>query len=406
MQRIGLYYPYIHCRDERWLKLTALYWPKLARVVPDGYPVADSDTVAALDDGLGGFLQPTSPGAAAEAVAPLFLELLREHGVALRAIHGISETQRAHGYRVMAEASAPAVGMRTRVAQRRLGLAALHEDEVAPALRNALLEHRLAFATARTHPPYRYGIPWLAMSPRLAWLYKCVLTDELARRTRFAPLTDQSVSHAVHGWDAGLVARALLDLGDHTPPSPAESLEQAVGLLSLRLVVPENLDAVPVEKIVRLRTRHRAEFDAFTNAVSTVTKNLRESLGSIDDPDALRQYLELAIAQSFETPLADLRKSMNFLGITTTFGAMNSKFELGTATALLLGGIPAGQPLVMASGAVLGLAALRHSTARARDAQLRTTPTAYLLRVEKDLRPRQLHKRVTRGLGRIAGTSI
>ncbi|MFD7981018.1 DUF6236 family protein [Streptomyces sp. NPDC059071] len=406
MHRIGLYYPYIHCRDERWLKLTALYWPKLARVVPDGYPVADSDTVAALDDGLGGFLQATSPHAAAEAVAPLFLDLLREHGEALRAVHGIGETHRAHGDRVMAEASAPADGILARTVQRRHVLAALHEEEVAPELREALVEHRLSFATVRTRPPYRYGVPWLAMSPRLAWVYKCVLTDELARRTRFTPVTDQPVSHAVHGWDSRLLARALLDLGDHAAPAPAESLEQAVGLLSLRLVVPEDLDAVPVEKIVRLRTRHRAEFDAFTGAVGTVAKGLRESLGSIDDPDALRQHVDLAVAQSFATPLAELRKAMNFLGITTAFGAMNTKFELGTATALVLGGLPSGQPLVTASGAVLGLAALRHSTARARDAQLRTSPTAYLLRVERDLQPRRLHRRVTRGFGRIAGTSI
>ncbi len=25
---MGLYYPYVHFRDERWLKLAALYWPK------------------------------------------------------------------------------------------------------------------------------------------------------------------------------------------------------------------------------------------------------------------------------------------------------------------------------------------------------------------------------------------
>ncbi|MFD5329155.1 DUF6236 family protein [Streptomyces sp. NPDC127092] len=406
MHRIGLYYPYIHCRDERWLKLTALYWPKLARVVPDGYPVADSDTVAALDDGLGGFLQATSPHAAAEAVAPLFLDLLREHGEALRAVLGIGATHWAHGHRVAAEASAPATGFLAGAVRQRLGLAALHEEEVAPELREALVEHRLAFVTMRTRPPYRYGVPWLAMSPQLAWVYKCVLTDELARRTRFTPVTDQPVSHAVHGWDSRLLARALLDLGDRTAPAPAESLEQAVGLLSLRLVVPQDLDAVPVEKIVRLRTRHRAEFDAFTGAVGTVAKDLRESLGAVDDPYALQQYLDLAVAQAFATPLAELRKAMNFLGITTAFGAMNTKFELGTATALVLGGLPAGQPLVTASGAVLGLAALRHSTARARDAQLRTSPTAYLLRVERDLQPRRLHRRVIRGFGRIAGTSV
>ena len=27
-RRHGLYYPYFHVRDERWIKVAALYWPK------------------------------------------------------------------------------------------------------------------------------------------------------------------------------------------------------------------------------------------------------------------------------------------------------------------------------------------------------------------------------------------
>ncbi|MFF4398613.1 hypothetical protein [Streptomyces sp. NPDC001480] len=45
---MGLYYPYIHFRGEQWLKLAALYWPRIARVVPDGYTVRDSRTTAIL----------------------------------------------------------------------------------------------------------------------------------------------------------------------------------------------------------------------------------------------------------------------------------------------------------------------------------------------------------------------
>ncbi|MFJ9823636.1 DUF6236 family protein [Streptomyces sp. NPDC101160] len=400
MQQIGLYYPYIHCRDERWLKLTALYWPKLARVVPDGYPVADSDTVAALNDGLGGFLEARSPRAAAAAVAPLFLDLLREHGGVLRAIHGVMDVAEANGFQVTTEPAAqPELNPR-------FGLAGLHWDEISPELRDALVEHRLAIITERTRIARTDGIRWVAMRPRLAWVYKCVLTDELARRTRFTPLTDQTTSHGAHGWDAQLIAQTLLDIGEVLPPAHGEGLQQTIGLMSLRLVVPEDLDAVPVEKIVQLRNRHRAEFNAFTDAVSTAASNFRESLGSIEDPEALREHLALTVTRTFETPLEELRKAMKGLGITTAFSAMSTKFELGTATTLVLGSIPAGQPLATASGAVLGLAALRHSASKAREAQLRTSPAAFLLRAERDLQPQQLHTRVLRGFGRLAGTSV
>jgi hypothetical protein len=35
--RFGLYYPYINFRSDSWLKVAALYWPKMARIVPVDY---------------------------------------------------------------------------------------------------------------------------------------------------------------------------------------------------------------------------------------------------------------------------------------------------------------------------------------------------------------------------------
>lgn len=83
VQRIGLYYPYVHFRDEQWLKAAALYWPALARVVPTGFPVADPDVVKALRDELD-FVTDVDPAGAAVAVAPGFLKAVEDHGPALR----------------------------------------------------------------------------------------------------------------------------------------------------------------------------------------------------------------------------------------------------------------------------------------------------------------------------------
>jgi hypothetical protein len=44
----GLYYPYIHVRDEAWLKATLLYFPHILRMVPPGFETRDSDFVAGL----------------------------------------------------------------------------------------------------------------------------------------------------------------------------------------------------------------------------------------------------------------------------------------------------------------------------------------------------------------------
>ena len=79
----GLYYPYIHFRDDNWLKLSALYWPAMARMVPNGYPTEDSHTVRVLREELA-FVIDVQPGPAADSTADLFIRLLERHGPELR----------------------------------------------------------------------------------------------------------------------------------------------------------------------------------------------------------------------------------------------------------------------------------------------------------------------------------
>jgi hypothetical protein len=57
---IGLYYPFIHFRDESWLKLTSLYWDRMGRIVPEGYGLRDNDTVRQFKDS--GYIRNFHPG--------------------------------------------------------------------------------------------------------------------------------------------------------------------------------------------------------------------------------------------------------------------------------------------------------------------------------------------------------
>ena len=62
-QREALYYPYIHIRDERWLKATLLCVPTVARIVPDTYIPEDDPAIAqyAKTPGPNGMLLQTVP---------------------------------------------------------------------------------------------------------------------------------------------------------------------------------------------------------------------------------------------------------------------------------------------------------------------------------------------------------
>lgn len=74
-----MYYPYIHIRDDNWLKAAALYWPRLARLTPEGFPQYDSETAKALDGDLGFFLNIKPPATQVAQVAAEFLEFVAIH---------------------------------------------------------------------------------------------------------------------------------------------------------------------------------------------------------------------------------------------------------------------------------------------------------------------------------------
>jgi hypothetical protein len=89
LARLGLYYPFIQFRDDSWLKLAALYWDRIGRIVPPGYELQDSDTVLRLQGELG-FVANLAPSyAAMDGVSREFLELLADRGPELSDLYGI-----------------------------------------------------------------------------------------------------------------------------------------------------------------------------------------------------------------------------------------------------------------------------------------------------------------------------
>ncbi|MFG2213150.1 DUF6236 family protein [Streptomyces sp. NPDC048638] len=371
MQTIGLYYPYVHVQNDVWLKTAALYWPQLARVVADGYPVRDSATATALGDGLG-FWEDLDPKSAAAAVEAPFLAIIGEHAAALRRLYAVRPDQLRRGEgadpsprgvnRVNVYAPPPAPGdfggrrRATRTAE-------LFWDEVSPDLREALINEGLALNTDR--PFQRSGYVdshWISMDPMLAWVYKCALTQEIASRNRLHPTTDQVDAHrANQAWDAERIAAVLLG---HHVGSSEEPVVGRLGQLAVQTVLPDNIAQVSVEKIVELRKRHESEFNAFMSAVSLAAGDVQEELVGIESSKILASYLDHIRQEHFQKPLADLKAAMKSLNVDTAFGVMNIQTQL-PAVSGVLGGLAIDKPYVTALGIrAPGDAALRSETAR------------------------------------------
>lgn len=257
-QRFGIYYPYLHFADS-WLKVAALYWPRMSRIVPPGLNLSDSPIVRALTDELN-FTVNVAPGHAAEELTITLVNTLYSHGSELRDRYSVSSNatitsnwcnpswpdpeRMANDWRV--RSSVELEGAATVIA--------LHAGKAEDDLWEMLSDAGLAVRSG----------DWWGLHPELAWLYMCALTDKLARRNALIPTTDQYIAHVESlAWTDDLFADTLLEYEPQTIASTPVGQREQVGLLALRLVVPNNLDDVPVEKIIKLRQRYAADFDAF-----------------------------------------------------------------------------------------------------------------------------------------------
>lgn len=413
-RRHGLYYPFFHVRDDRWLKVSALYWPRMARLVPEGYPTRDSATARAFSAADPDFLYRVSASDSVERVGVRFAQALEACGHEL--------TQRLNRY------------------SWQYGAAGVHISHMSGALLDQLLEMRLAlypispWETFKRRgrpvhtgsPPYEdgdedgerfplitdnsEGLPvlrndWVAMPKELVVVYNSMLVETVAAANHLQPTTDlPDAFTVVNNWSAGQIAAALLGRPGPPDPASASELAQALALLAINVVVPANLDEVPAEKIIEIRLRYGAEFQAFGLAVDQAAADLAE-LADVRDPAVLDRYLNDEVSSRFIRPAENLRQQLSGLKLDAASMTINVKTELPAAAGLIGGATLAGHPLVAGTAAAaLGLLTIRRGIRRQRDSVLEAAPAeSYLFHLGDNLEARRMVSEVARRFQQIAG---
>jgi hypothetical protein len=394
--RIGLYYPFIHFQDDEWVKLAALYWGRMARIVPPGYVTNDSSVVKALGDE---FVVNLSPANAAPALNERFVQVLTAHAEDLRATYGVDQANAWKPDPVtlqrMKSAQVSPDGIET-------GLAYVHAGKLRPELRDHLVAAGLAVPTRGEDES------WIGVHPTVARVYMTALTDEIASVQRLHPVTDDALDHvAVSGWTVERLSAALLDepsMVESETGGPEPSV--ALAFVAIEAVVPKDLSSVPIERIMEVRSKYRAELAEFVTNIESVGEGV-EALGDVDDPKLVRAYLQVAYEERIEPQLRSLKDDLRLFNIETVVGAANIKVTAPPAMSTLAGGLGVGVNPVLAvgSGIALGLASLV-SGRRARGAEImRGSPAAYLFRLEEGLKPTTLLERIGRGIRRFVSAA-
>ena len=367
----GFYYPFIHFRDEAWLKLAALYWDGMSRIVPMGARLHDSDEVKCLTDAQ--FIVNQSPFGAFEIAEP-FRDLIARHGDALQTRFGIAHRDRWPDDR----------HTRLYAPGRDAKLAYVFDEKMDRGLLSDLFQHGLV-ATRSDDPR------WIGMHPKLVSVYMMALAEAMAPQLGAHPLTDGAFDHvAVSGFTMERLAAALLDQPDlaAAPPAAAKhevnEVEEAMATLAFSYVMPAAPADVPAKEIIKFRKTYMEERALFQAEVARLTASLIE-LQEVKDPRQIERHLKTEYDKTLAPRIERLRKGLRSANVDTVDNAMALSFALpvGLAAALTLVGVTLAPPAAAAAGVAFAAWTIRRKRRKAIEAVLKPSPEAYLYRVSK-----------------------
>lgn len=378
----GLYFPWIHFRDDNWVKLSMLYWKRLQRIVPPNYPRHDSQTVGKFVEH--GLITEVDPSASADEIAPMFAEAIRHNEDRLRDRYGIWEGGSDHGHHdspndVMQRFADgdPGLGGRT---------AFIHTSKIAGGLRNQLVDSGLGAANRNGNPE------WIGVHPQIARVYMTALAEDIARRSLVHPVSEDPVDLvAVSGWSLDRLTAALLKTG-HGPEGGILAPDATLAFMAVRSVVPADLNTVTATKILETRNSYGDELLSFQQAIQGIADSAR--LADVVDPSALQLHLTDAYEDHVAPKLAALERDLRKLGIDTVRGYVTMRATIPAVLGTGLAEVGANEKVIAGSAVLLAAVGVAESMRARREALMRQNPAAYLLHLKRDLNPGRLRRSV------------
>jgi len=360
----GLYHPYIHFQDEGWLKVAALYWDGIYRMVPGKVVPEDSSEVKKLIDA--GFIHSRHPGMGAHEIEEPFRHLIADRGAELGAavgVQGMAWEQLDH----------------------------IHTEKIEKVAKD-LISCGLAVRSG----------PWLGMHPRLANVYMTALAEAMATQVGARPLAERTTDHvAVAGLTVERLAEALLD--QTYEPRGRHEIESLMASVSLGYVLPKNPASIPAEQIIRFREAHAQDRGLFQKEIGEIVAGL-DHLQKVSNPADVRLQLEAAYKETLEGPLERLKVAMKTARWDTVEGTLATSFSLPRILAAALDAIGAGG-LVTAGGIALSGWKIWRKHERAIANVLKPSAETFLYRVESALTPQAVAREIPASSRRFAANS-
>jgi len=348
----ALYYPYIHLQDENWLKVAALYYDGLRRIVPEDFRTQDSKTVRLLNNEFQ-FIKDLHPREEPRDIADDFLQFARDEL--------FDVDKRKNLLSDIGKLLPPESGFR------------IHGSKIAERLRTELPNIGLAKKSDSRQP-------WYDFEPATGALYMTCLANKMAEERGLPIVTDDPVyqplirgfQHYSYRW------------------RPRKDTSHALASLVIQTAVPKNIKSVSIQKIVRFRKKHDDERHRFYDAIGKLAKDIP----NINEPDAFRDCLNHH-KKSIDEATKDLKLSLVDVGIGCVTGLV------GLSLPSWASGLAQMEPnlgIQMASGALFCMAVGVVITEGLNVYKSkRRSPWSYVLSLERDLASDGLIRRLLRG---------
>jgi hypothetical protein len=351
----------------------------MGRIVPVGYGLRDSDTVREFKEG--NYIRDFHPSGEQAEPARAFQEMLATHGRQLRSRYGLHLCEDWPDEPTTVRSRAAHFGNPK--------LAYVFGPKIDPRLLDELEALSLAEQGGRRDPR------WVGMHPALASLYMTALAQAIASRRGAHPVTDDASSHVSLGdFRMERLAEALLgEIAEPRPRSRYEA-EQFMAGLSLRMVVPANIDAVPAKQLIRFRERYAGEREAFQQQIEAMVASI--DIDGIGDPDALRDHLQVQHEKLIQPHLVDLEQRLHNSGIDTMLALINIKTELPAGLAAVAAALALqGKAVLSVGAAALSVWQVWQDRRQARRGAIGGLPAhAYLYHIKTELQPADLANRI------------
>ena len=357
------------------MKLSALYWDVMGRIVPEGYTREDGEVVRAL----GSYVENLRPGWVRPHFGQRFTEFVASKATELRSGYAIVNR---HGWSTVSAGQHPPTPGDASGRDPRLSY--VFYEKMSPDVQRVMQESGLVLADQADKR-------WIGMHPRLAQVYMTALADQLAGERGFCPLTDETVDHvAVGGNSVERLGQLLLGENANLAGGSAGPLEveNLTAFLAIETALPTKIEELSVEKILEFRERYAAERATFQKTLLNFVKP-REWLNKIVDPALLAEQVQSEFEREIKPKLDELREMQRSVGIDTVRGVLTMQF--GVPAVLTQGaaltGMTADPVLALGAGTALALSSVLRDRRKA-TREVASSNVSYLLRVEEHLTPR------------------